>query len=186
VDTRTLISHLVGSLAWPIAAIVGLAMVRPAILNLLPKMRTLRFRDLEATFGQELARVRQIVESSEDPGVPLDAGLSSEEAQNFLRLAEISPRAAVIEAWGLLESQARSIVEARRPRRSARPLSAASLGDTLLELGLLDQDGVQAWDALRSLRNQAAHEPLEITTDQGVEFGNLARSLATTLEEHDG
>ncbi len=185
-DTSTLISNLVGSLAWPAGLVAVVAMLRPALLDLLGQLRSVRFRGIEAVFGEELARARDIAERADLVGVPLDEGLSDEQSDNLLRLAEISPRSAVIEAWGILETQARTVVEMRRPRRSAAPLAAAALGDALTELGILDAESSQAYYILRSLRNQAVHEPhLEITTDEAVEYANLARGLAHSLEARD-
>jgi hypothetical protein len=181
-NTETLISNLVGALAWPIGVVAVVAMLRPALLDLLGHLRSVRFRGIEAVFGEELARARDIVERADLAGVPLDEGLSDEQSEKLLRLAKISPRSAVIEAWGLLEAEARAIIETHRPRQTTVPLTAATIGDSLAELGILDSESSQAYFILRTLRNQAIHEPhLEITTDEAVEYANLSRGLAHRL-----
>jgi hypothetical protein len=186
-DTPTLISNLTKAVAWPAGVVAAVAMLRPALVERLNHLTALRFRGIEAEFGDELARARQSVEDADLAAVPRDAGLTEGESDRFLRLAEVSPRAAVTEAWGLFEAEARDLVEKRRPRRTTTPMAASSLGDALRELGILDAASAQTFYLLRDLRNQAVHEPqIVVTTENAVEYGNLTRALAAQLNRHRG
>ena len=133
-------------------------------------------------FGEELARVRQIAELRDGPGVPLDEGLSAEDSSKLLRLAEISPRSAVLEAWGILEAEIRETLGDRGVDSAGVP--AVNLGDALQERGLVDADSLQMFHMLRGLRNQAVHETdIGISTDQAIEYANLARDLAASITQ---
>lgn len=156
---------------------IVVVILRPALLDLLGQLRRIRFRGVEAVFGEELARVRQLAELRDGPGVPLDEGLSAEDSTKLLRLAEISPRAAVLESWGILESDIR---EALGTEATNTPVVA--LGDALQQRGLVDPDSLQMFHMLRGLRNQAVHETdIGITTDQAIEYANLARDLSAKI-----
>jgi len=176
------IAEILGAIAWPVAVVAVVVMLRPALLDILRHLQRLRFRGLEAVFGEELAHVREIAEQAELVGVPLDQGLTDEQSEKFMRLAQISPRSAVIEAWGALEADARAIVQRLHPRR---PLTSAVIAETLADTGVLDPEGAKAYYLLWSLRNQAAHEQqLPITTDEAIEYANLTRGLAHSLKAH--
>ena len=187
VHDSTLTAQLVSSLAWPVAAVVIVAMLRPALLTVLAQLRRVRVSGVEAEFGQELARVRDIAESADLTTVPLDAGLTTEDSAKLLQLAAVSPRSAVIEAWGVLEAEARAAVDARHRAGTEKRLSAVETGRALRDLNLLDEEAAHVFDILRGLRNQVVHEPqLDVTANDAVEFANLARQLSHRLETRGG
>ena len=63
-DNRTFIANVVGSLAWPVAALIALLLVRKILISLLPLVRTLKYSELEVSFGREIAAVREAADDA--------------------------------------------------------------------------------------------------------------------------
>jgi hypothetical protein len=99
--------------------------------------------------------------------------------QTLSRLIEVSPRAAIVEAWIHVEEAARSAVE----RRGAPPArSPLELERQLGALQILDRSQIGAYRELRNLRNVAAHEKfLDIATSRAEEYVSIANRLAHQL-----
>src|SRR6266702_978293 len=104
-DWLTFVSSLVHSLAWP-GAVVGIVLLLRRSLNkLLPELNRLKYKDLELDFGRQVAQAKAEVEASPAPRqLPEARQLQLGPDTEYLSaLAEISPRAAVLEAWLPLE-----------------------------------------------------------------------------------
>ena len=63
-DNRTFIANVVASLSWPITALVALLLVRKILISLLPLVRTLKYSELEVSFGREIAAVRDAADDA--------------------------------------------------------------------------------------------------------------------------
>jgi hypothetical protein len=153
------IASLVNSLAWPASVVVVVTVLRRPIGAALNRgIRRLRAGPVEVEFDQELAEVRQELRQSPELAaaeVPAkDASLSEELA----RLAEVSPRAAVLEAFARIETRLVEVIE----EAGAQPASAVG-GQALARLahrqGLISDETLSAVDGLSVLRNLAAHNP---------------------------
>src|SRR5271165_5108819 len=97
------IASLVRSLAWP-AAVVAIVLVlrRPLVAALNRGVRRLRAGPIEVEFDEELAEVRQeLAQAPELREAPEASGQSLDE--ELARLTEVSPRAAVMEAFARIE-----------------------------------------------------------------------------------
>lgn len=181
-DVRSFISELVSSVAWPLTVIGVAILLRPSLASLLADVKELRFRGLEATFERDLATARRIADEAEDVAEVISMPMSTQD-ERLVRLAEISPRAIIIEAWAELESAARSALSANQGQR---PPTAGILGDLLLERGVFDEAGFQIYSILRALRNRVAHEAeYSLAAGEALEYAGLARSLAERLRERE-
>ena len=100
----------------------------------------------------------------------------------LLRLADASPRSAVLEAWRQVEIAASEAVRRQHLDNGiSRP--PVVVGKTLLEAGLIDDAEFQVFSILRSLRNRAAHETsFELAQDEAIEYAIMAQRLAHALE----
>lgn len=98
------------------------------------------------------------------------------------RIAEVSPRAAIIEAWRLIEDAAgRSgfVQGASIPR-----INAALFVNWFVREGKLAVDSEAAFDALRDLRNQAAHAPeFSISSAEAQRYLRLAARASQLIDE---
>jgi hypothetical protein len=184
-DALTFITDLVDSLAWPLAAVVVVALLRPAIGDLLRQLRSVTVPGLgAAVFGVELARGQVIADESEtiEPSQLVSSVNGEQEIDEIVRLAAFAPRAAVIEAWGEVEAAARYALDSLSGSEGARPPTAARLGEILTEQEVLDEPGSRLFAILRGLRNRVAHEPhYRVEPDEALDYVRLARGLAQRL-----
>lgn len=184
-DSYTFISEIVKSVAWPMCTVGIVIVARPALHELMGGLRRLRWKDVEAEFERELSVVRDITEQVAVPIEPapmIEPG-DTQRAQTMLRLAELSPRAVVIDAWAALEAAGRAALPAAP---GAHPLPAARLGDALLEAGALDDATFQIYSILRALRNRVAHEhQYQLDPGEALEYASFASAVVDHLEARE-
>ena len=180
-DVMTFIAEMTKALAWPIALIVVCLMFRPTIRGLLQGIRLRRIGrgQWSADFDEAAREVRADLPSHpENTSKPFTAGSLNEEAE---RLVDVSPAAAIAEAWKQLED------------RVAAVAAQAGLTQKLLPevlRALVDKDWVQPTTAdsilgLRNMRNLAVHAPpRRLTAEQARDFMTLAEASAWALEQN--
>jgi len=103
-DTTTFIVELIKALAWP-AVIVGLILfLRKPLRDLIPLLIRLKYKDFEIEFGKKIeeAKAEAAVELSKEAAVK---ALPPQPDEKLAKLAEVSPRAAVLEAWRQTEHE---------------------------------------------------------------------------------
>jgi hypothetical protein len=175
VDSLAFIAKLVEALAWPVAALVLVVLLRREVIALAPFIRKLKAGPLEAEFEREVRELRTAVETarSEVTGPEPSWQLSAE------KLAQVNPRSAILEAWRQTELAAMRALKDRRPGTSEQELRSTReilrlLGDSQIatpeEVALLNQ--------MRFLRNQAGHvESFQPTYEAAMNFVQLAAHL---------
>jgi len=105
-------------------------------------------------------------------------------AEKFQKLADLSPRSVVLEAWRDLESSA--IETAQRKEfdiaRIPHP-SPVTIGRTLAEAGVIDENQFEVFNMLRSMRNKAAHvDDFALDKDDALEYADMANKIALFLK----
>lgn len=172
-------ASLVQSLAWPAAAVVIVIVLRRPIISMLGRgVRRLRAGPVEVEFDQELAEVREelsrspeLAESRVPP--PTAEGLPDELA----RLAEISPRAGVLEAYARIEQRLVEVLDgAKAPSYSK--VGGRALARLARDHELISDETLTAVEGLTVLRNLAAHGANE---DIGVERARDYLALADAV-----
>lgn len=159
-DALTFISILVQSLAWPFTILILLIVYRRQILSLIPALRAFRYGGFELEFSSVINR---LANQADEAGLPQAAavsrGASVQSVQDLGRLYELnvlSPRAAILEAWLLIEQELRSRAEsADLPFKSGH---AKLVLDELLNRNRLSGKLYSIIEQLRSLRNEAASQ----------------------------
>lgn len=177
-DILEFIASLTGSLAWPLALIAIFLALRKPLRDLLPFLQELKIREFEIEFGRRVDEVTAEVARE----------LPADEKQTFatplpdqiFRLAQISPRAAVLEAWRAVEASA---LEAAR--RLGAELSAGQSYQAIRFLERnekADRDLVSLLRDLKGLRNEAAHVPeFSLSTSAALEYATSANMLSAYL-----
>ena len=188
-DWLTFSSKIIDSLAWPLVIIVALFLLRKPISDLIPFLRKLKWRDFEAEFGREVDKMRSVVNRELPAPVPPpkegpEIGLLTEKT---LRLAELSPRSVVLEAWREVEHAAEEC--AKRGELPimwpGRKVSPVVVGRALAEAGVLDENQLEIFHSLRSLRNKAAHaEEFAFAKDDALEYADMASRLSDFLTNY--
>jgi hypothetical protein len=183
VNGLAFVASLVHSLAWPAAVAVAVIVLRRPIGAALGRgVRRLRAGPVEVEFDQELAEVRQELRRSpelaaEPRRVPDSLG------EELAKLAEVSPRAAVLEAYARIEARlAELLAETDLPRVSGRVLAPLARNR-----GLISDETATAVEGLSVLRNLAAHSPADdIGAERARDYLALADAVLYAMRAKPG
>lgn len=173
-----LVVNLIVGIAWPVAVVWIAYVFKGELKSLLRRVSQLKYKDVEAQFGAGLALAESEVSSLKAalPAAPRLELLSK--LESLRRISDVSPRAAILEAWVLVEDAAgRSgfVQGASIPR-----MNPHLYVEELVRLGKLPAGSDSLLDQMRRLRNQAAHMP-DFTVDQDEADRYL--QLATRMSE---
>jgi hypothetical protein len=183
------IASLVHSLAWPAAAVVMVVVLRKPIGAALQRLSKAKVGPVEAEFDQELAEVREELKrapelASQPAGEQTTSMLSLPD--ELTRLAEASPRAAVLEAFARVEARLRELltdagVEVREG------LSGVALARLAHQHELISAESLKAVEGLAVMRNLAAHSPTdEISVQRARDYLALADAMLYPLRGPSG
>ena len=112
-DWLQFFSDIVRSLAWPVALLIAIVLLRKPLADLKTLLRKLRYRDFEFEFGEEVRGLKAEVAENLPPSKRDNQEKSLEE--RLIELAKISPRGAVHEARTEgLRQDAKSTLSGRR------------------------------------------------------------------------
>lgn len=178
-------AEVIKALAWPSAVVIALVLLRTEVANLLGRITKIKHKDSEIDLAQEV----QAAANSADKvlGSSAKVGLDSEQGRAS-RLAEDSPRGAILDAWLSVE-EAMTGYEKRHgieyanshapPHQRIQSIQWSDLDKSSLGQGLL-----QMLQKLRRIRNEAVHSSdAKITTETAREYASLAARVRAKLEE---
>jgi len=161
----------IASLAWPAALVAAVWLFRSRLAELLPLLRV-KHKDWEASFRLDQAEK----EASELLAAPVDeaSGPTPEEKSRFEQVAELSPRAAILEKRSELDEAVRSLAD--RHAKSDRPQTLLFRTRALRNKGVIDHQTSALLDDLRVVGNAAAHSgtDTQFTKEEAMRFGALA------------
>lgn len=177
-DTLEFIASMTRSLAWPVALVAIFLVLRRHLVARLPDLESLEWKDFRFRFGRRVhqlaAEAREnLVQVEAEAGPPVDGEV------HRLQLADISPRAAILEAWIELEGAASIALRRKGASITRQELQQPSrLADALITGGLLKPTQASVLSELRRLRNAAAHasDP-KITPETAREFVGVAAAF---------
>src|SRR5579859_300435 len=181
-DCLTFIASIIKSLAWPLAVIVIVLVLRKPLGSLLPLLQRLKYKDLELDFGKRVEEVSDEV-ARELPG-ETTSPLPASDSSAIARLAEVSPRSAVLEAWREVEIAA--IDAARKVGGEAfRTKTLTYQAIRFLEQNeSLERNVISLLRDLRGLRNEAAHAPdFALSKESAQEYASSAAAVARHLRK---
>lgn len=185
-NTLSFIAEIVKALAWPVTTLAIVAILRRPLGQLIPLLQRFKYKDFEFEFGRKIEEAKQgalslLPEPSALPTLP------SPEESRLLQLAEISPRAAVLEAFAAVEIEAvytanrLGVVKGMPQNLTSRTVRF------LEESGRLDPGLVGLLGDLRSLRNQAAHAPeFALTPTAAIQYVHLSQAAVEKLRAITG
>jgi|GEM_PF-1191370 len=189
-DWKDFFSSLISALAWPIAALAIVLLLRDPLIRLIPRLRRVRYRDAVLEFEEEIRRTKQdlVVRagggSAEHSarGGSVDAGYFEHEFNDLLSLGEISPYSAVLESWRLIETELLKVAREAEIERGAGPLRIGKVLDQLVARQVLGEDISGAIENARRLRNRAIYQEEFYLSERGWrEYVDLAHSIVSSL-----
>lgn len=167
-DTHTLILELIKALVWPLTILTVIVLLRPSLLELVPALRRLRYRDLEIEFERKLDQLTARADQAQLPVAKAVKTLTQTIAADGASLPELiapialrSPRAGVAEAWRLMSA-------ALHQRSDGLPSSIAALATEL-----------------EALRNRVVHDAVEVTPGQALQYAVLTQRVIDAIEPAD-
>jgi hypothetical protein len=182
-DTMTFVERMFDHLMWPAVILVVLLLFRKPIRD--------RIRDIKHVQAGPFsfdAVVSHALEESHDAMAdsphPPPSEETSADRERLQRIAEISPRAAIMEAFALVDNALKATLAdlGLAPDRDVlRSTQAVILAQ---REGLLDPGSAEAWNNLRALSNAARHEEhFRVDREQVEDYINIATTLRAIIDE---
>jgi hypothetical protein len=176
--------ELVKALAWPITVLVLVGLFRSEFRSVVARLSRVKYRDVEATFERELEAIEAEVEAI--PGPKVRASSAAVDEDRVMRLAAISPRASITEAWREVELATMDAARAQDIDVSGH-IAGTRIVRQFVQRGLVNQNVLPIYDRLRRLRNSAAHShDFQLDADEAQRYASLAIELARGLHELAG
>jgi hypothetical protein len=174
-DTLSFTAKLIEVLAWPVASVVLVVLLRGEIKRLLPLVKKLKAGPLEAEFEREVNELRTTVQANHAQTSEAVASWQP----NAEQLAGINPRSAILEAWREIETTGRRLLRELDPQLSEEQLrSTREVVRLLGEKGVLSLEEATTLSQMRFLRNQAVHvEEFRPTYESAMNFVQLSAYL---------
>lgn len=132
---------------------------------------------------------KQVHQLAKEAKESLDSTLSKydettqDEHKKLLEIAQVSPRAALLEAWMILETAAFQVMKHKDSKLTTMILKTPlQFGITLEKLGIINCSQKEIFDKLRNLRNAAAHAmDFAFDTKAAIEYTEMALNLVNHI-----
>lgn len=169
--------ELVKALSWP-AAIIWLGYIfRSEIRHLMGRVSAIKYGEMEANFEKSLSEAERSAE-----GIKATKINESEltQVEQLLRIAEVSPRAAVVEAWTLIETAA--MKKGLSMGTAVKRTNPKLILDHLASTGEFSIENLELINQLRQIRNRASHLPdFAVTQSEAERYLDLAVKSAAVI-----
>ncbi|MBK0417033.1 hypothetical protein JD974_21745 [Chromobacterium haemolyticum] len=189
-DWLTFITKVVEATAWPVVACICFFALKEQLLRLFPFLRRLKYKEFEAEFGEGLREVSEKLIANVEPvtftTLPEAIATTGSSRDHFIRLAEVAPRAAILEAWLQIEHAAQRLIRSHgvAERRPLRMVGPAIILDCLDKTSVVTPEQRESFNKLRQLRNKVVHfAEISLPLDEVIEYIDLALSLAWQFDE---
>lgn len=151
---------VVSSLAWPATLLVLVLLLRRPIVELIPALRKLKLKEFEIEFREKI--------SDSKPSTSKGVQFANEQIENekipFLKpisyyydLAQVSPRAALMEVWMEVETAASDVYYRHFKGTQVHATPSQIFNFFLSKNWISNMDFIRAKN-LQELRNKAAHQ----------------------------
>lgn len=183
-DIYQFISSLIGSLVWPVTAILAFFILKKHLSSLLPFVERLKYKDFELEFRKSIQELTEKSKLALPPTTVEELQLPINLRDRLYNLAEISPRSAVLESWLQVESAAADIIQSRNLAPNYKSAMAPMrLGEVLHKSEVLDSIQMEIFNRLRELRNKAIHiNEAVFKLDEIKEYIDLALLLSSKIK----
>ncbi len=172
--------EIVKAIAWPVAIIWLGYIFRKEVRLLLGRLSSVKYGEVEASFSKELAEAEFSAQKIKVQN-PESTQLNLSQKEQLFRIAEVSPRAAVVEAWTLIETAAvkKGLTYGVTIPRTNPKLIVEYLNNS----GKFSPESLSLIEQLRRIRNQASHLPdFAITQSEAERYLELAAQSASVIE----
>lgn len=180
------VADLVSALAWPLAFVWFVRKYGNDVKELILRLSKVKFGNAEAEFtlglkaAEDLANEAPLIEVSKD--MPEEGIEFSKRMSQLERIADVSPRAAIMESWLLIEEAAGKagfVQGVSIPR-----INPLLFIEWLVREGKIDKSTAILVDRMRKLRNEASHlRDFELTKDEAERYLKIAVQISLLIIE---
>ena len=172
--------EIVKALAWPISAVWLGYIFRAEVRQLLSRVSSLKYKDMEASFEKKLTEAENTAKTIQNPEKEETVEELTQKEQ-LLRIAEVSPRAAVVEAWTLIETAA--LKNGLWTGSAIKRTNPKMIIEHLQKTKKFSPESLELIENLRRIRNQASHMPdFAISQGEAERYLGLAAQSAAIIE----
>jgi hypothetical protein len=183
-DKLTFTSNLITALAWPVATTMIVILLRSEVSILLGRIKKIKHKDSEIDLAGEISDAAK----SADKVLSESSADKTPEQERIGRLAEDSPRGAILDSWLSIEGAMgeyalRHGIESQNPHSPPyQRIQSIQLHN--LDVATLGHGIIEMLDKLRRIRNDAVHRTdADITPVIAKEYAALAVRVKAKLEE---
>lgn len=178
-DVLNFVSELIKALAWPVTTIMLVILLRKPMVELIPLLKRLKYKEFELEFSKEVSELKAEVKAitkEKSSSVPMHSS-------RLLDLVSFSTPVAIMEAWFEVESAAISTASSFWGASENNALkNMPKLGEYLLQCNVIDQTQLDVFNKLRHLRNKVAHaQNLNLSESDARSYVQLALDLADNI-----
>lgn len=169
---------IIDSLAWPVTLIIIILILKNPLIDLVPYINKLKYKDLEIEFEKSLNELSQKTKSKNQN---LEH-MSHKEKININKIKHGSPRINIMESWLSLENTILSTLYHYSLIDTKEPIAIQKSIKILKEKEILSTDDVEIINQLKQLRNKAVHEVyFNISENEVKQFLEIARNQEDTI-----
>jgi hypothetical protein len=198
-DGLTFIAQIIESLAWPLAIVIVVLILRSPLSQVILGLKRLKYQDLELDFEKEIAKLERAVEEATEPleadtkqlpPAPGENVIKVETVDNSIEeVAALSPKSGIILAWNLVEKELQSAIMRLAISADYPPyLSAMRNIELLKEQGLITDLVYDLLNGLRRLRNEVIHDrPAQstLTVDDAFDYLRIVQRVLPVIKGLD-
>jgi hypothetical protein len=180
-DVLSFIVEMTKALGWPSATLVIVLVFRRPLLELLTLVRKVKYKDVEVELAkEEISEALKLTTSKE--GEKYDV-LSFMELEHFKQLADISPRAAITEAWSRLEDSVYQAAKTAGIEERPSGVSFSSVFAALETSGTIDANSIRLIEKMRAIRNKAVHIQTEgLSASDAIDYFLAMKHIVSALK----
>lgn len=144
--------QLTNQLVWPTTIVICLYLLRSPLSLLIPFAESIKYKDFELQFSQDLEQVSQQATEA-IPSFHFESTISTQE-----RMTDFLPNASILGAWENLDKVSKNVLlkfNSNINIPTDQPYKY--VGKALLENQLINQKQFKLFNELRLLRNKVAH-----------------------------
>ena len=186
--------QLIQALAWPITVLILVLLFRGEIRNIFARISAFHYKDFKAEFARELhaaeGEIQELLTEATSPenSATRDGSASfssvregEERYESLMRIAELSPQAAIMEAWREIELTIKTIANRWGLSKPGHMPGERDI-KYLVDKGLLPRGALGVYQRLRRLRTKAAHAPnLAVEVEEAQNYIEAAREFLAIL-----
>ncbi len=181
-DWMTLISNIITSIAWPTTVITVVFMLKYQLEQLIGRLSRVKWKEAEAVFSETIIKLAKETSEITSPNNYKSTALQ-DTAEHLRKLASISPKSAILEAFCVLENAAIKAAKLS-PKYSGDYKGIINIIQLLTGKPLMAQHGKQIFELFK-LRNQVAHsDTFDMSRFLVQEYIDICLSIADFLQNY--